>query len=122
MAAPPLYLILPLLLGLLYSLSALAYKRAMAEGVEIWRIIFYSNRVTAMFLVPLLLLVDKPQTEAALYQPLVTGLVFFAGIVLNILAIRKGDVSVATPLLGAKVLFVALFTILIAIVLTLLRH
>jgi hypothetical protein len=37
MANFSIYLILPLGLGLLYSMAALAFKRAMAEGVDIWR-------------------------------------------------------------------------------------
>jgi uncharacterized membrane protein len=109
----PFYLILPLLLGFLYSLAALAYKRTMAEGVDIWRLIFFSNLATAILLIPLIIFSDKFQDEASLYQPLLAGLAFFAGIVMNILALHKGDVSVATPLLGTKVLFVALFTIVV---------
>jgi drug/metabolite transporter (DMT)-like permease len=105
------YLILPLGLGLLYSLAAMAYKRAMADGVDIWRLIFFSNLATAIILIPLMVLIERPQAQAALYQPFLAGGAFFGGIVLNILALQKGDVSVATPLLGTKVLFVALFTI-----------
>ena len=109
----PAYLILPLLLGLLYSVSAMAYKRAMAEGVDIWRIIFYSNLTTALLLLPLLVFADKPLPDASFHQPLAAGLSFFIGIILNVFALHRGDVSVATPVLGAKVLFVALFTIVL---------
>lgn len=107
------YLFLPLGLGLLYSIAAMAYKRAMAEGVDIWRLIFLSNLATAILLMPLMGLIAKPDAQASLYQPLLAGCAFFGGILLNILALRKGDVSVATPLLGTKVLFVALFTIVV---------
>ncbi len=107
------YLFLPLVLGLLYSIAAMAYKRVMAEGVDIWRLIFFSNLATAILLLPLMVLIAKPDAQASLYQPLLAGCAFFGGIVLNILALQKGDVSVATPLLGTKVLFVALFTIVV---------
>ena len=107
------YLFLPLVLGLLYSIAAMAYKRAMAEGVDIWRLIFVSNVATAFLLMPLMVLIEKPDAQASLYQPLLAGCAFFGGIVLNIAALHKGDVSVATPLLGTKVLFVALFTIVV---------
>ena len=107
------YLILPLGLGLLYSIAAMAFKRAMAEGVDIWRLIFFSNLATTVLLMPLMALIAKPDAQATLYQPLLAGCAFFGGIVLNILALQKGDVSVATPLLGTKVLFVALFTIVV---------
>jgi len=107
------YLFLPLVLGLLYSIAAMAYKRAMAEGMDIWRLIFFSNVATAILLLPLMVLIEKPDAQASLYQPLLAGGAFFGGIMLNIIALRKGDVSVATPLLGTKVLFVALFTIVV---------
>ena len=110
---PPVYLILPLLLGLLFSISAMAYKRAMAEGMDIWRVIFYSNLATAILLLPLLSFAETPLPDASFYQPLVAGLAFFMGIILNVFALQRGDVSVATPVLGTKVLFVAVFTILV---------
>ena len=109
----PVYLFLPLLLGLLYSIAAMAYKGAMAEGVDIWRIIFYSNLATAILLLPLLVFVETPLPDASFHQPLVAGLAFFIGIILNVFALHRGDVSVATPVLGTKVLFVAVFTILV---------
>jgi len=37
----PIYLILPLVLGMMYSVAAVAFKRAMAEGMHIGRIIFF---------------------------------------------------------------------------------
>jgi drug/metabolite transporter (DMT)-like permease len=107
------FLILPLALGFMYSAAAMAFKRAMAEGLGIRRIVLYSNLATAILLVPLLSLAHKPQPGASFYQPLITGLVFFIGMVLNIAALQRGDVSVATPLLGTKVLFVAFFTIIV---------
>lgn len=109
----PILLILPLGLGLMYSLAALAFKRAMEEEIDIWRIIFFSNLATGILLIPLLLFVNKPHAAASFYQPILAGLVFFAGIVLNISAIHRGDVSVATPVLGTKVLFVAFFTVVV---------
>lgn len=109
----PVFLILPLLLGLVYSIAAMAFKRAMAEGLDIRQIVLFSNLATAVLLVPLLALASKPLPEAAYYQPLITGLAFFIGIVLNIAALHRGDVSVATSLLGTKVLFVAFFTIVV---------
>ena len=109
----PIFLILPFGLGLMYSLAAIAFKRAMEEKIDIWRIIFFSNLATGILLIPLLLFANKPQPAASFYQPILAGLVFFAGIVLNIFAIHRGDVSVATPLLGTKVLFVAFFTMVV---------
>jgi drug/metabolite transporter (DMT)-like permease len=113
MHAIPVYLILPLLLGLLYSIFAIAYKRTMVEGMDMWRIVFDSNLTTALLLLPLLVFADKIPADSAFYQPLLASLAFFAGIVMNILSLQRGDVSVVTPILGTKVLFVALFRILL---------
>ena len=114
MAAPSVFLIVPLFLGMLYSLSAIALKRAMAEGADIWRTILYSNLAIAVCLLPLLAFIRQPGDAAAYYQPLLTGLALFAGFGLNILALQRGDVSVVAPLLGTKVPFVAAFTVLVA--------
>ena len=42
-----------------------------------------------------------------LWQPLVTGALFVGGQALTMLALEKGDVSVATPTLGVKTIIVA---------------
>jgi drug/metabolite transporter (DMT)-like permease len=43
-----------------------------------------------------------------------TGCIFFAGQVFTFMALSRGDVSVATPILGTKVIWVAWFSVLIA--------
>jgi hypothetical protein len=48
----PIFLILPLGLGLMYSLAAIAFKRAIEEEIDIWRIIFFSNLATGILLIP----------------------------------------------------------------------
>jgi drug/metabolite transporter (DMT)-like permease len=107
------FLVLPLVLGLMYSVAAMAFKRALAGGMDVRRIIFFSNLATTILLLPLLSLASKPHPSALFYQPLLAGLAFFSGIVLNIVALHRGDVSIATPLLGTKVLFVAVFTMMV---------
>lgn len=59
----PAYLILPLLLGLLHSVAAMTCKRAMAEDMDIWRIIFFSNLATSILLFPLLSFADTPPSR-----------------------------------------------------------
>jgi len=49
-----------------------------------------------------------------LVWPILCGVLFFQGQILTFRAIAAGDVSVSTPLMGTKILFVALFTVLIA--------
>lgn len=49
-----------------------------------------------------------PAAEASWLQPALIAVVFFAGQILTFAAIQHGDVSVATPLMGAKVMLVTL--------------
>jgi drug/metabolite transporter (DMT)-like permease len=54
--------------------------------------------------------VDFPRLLVQGYKPIVAAVTFFIGQLFTFAALRKGDVSVATPLLGAKVIFVAFLT------------
>ncbi len=113
MKAVPVYLSLPLLFALIYSIAVLALKRAMEEGADRWQVVISSILTTTVMLSPLLFVVKAPGPTVHIFEPLVAGTAFFLGMALNVLALNVGDVSVATPLMGAKVLFVAFFTILI---------
>jgi drug/metabolite transporter (DMT)-like permease len=54
-----------------------------------------------------------PPKPHLLLAPVLCGFLFFVGQILTFRAIARGDVSVATPLLGAKVMLVALFTLVL---------
>ena len=47
------------------------------------------------------------------WQPVVAGALFFAGQVFTLLALTTGDVSVATPVLGLKIVLVALLSVVL---------
>ena len=53
------------------------------------------------------------QPPSLWWQPVVAGLLFFAGQVFTLLALTTGDVSVATPVLGVKILLVALLSVVL---------
>src|SRR5687768_12391648 len=59
---------------------------------------------------PLWLLGGTIPSTSLWWQPAVAGLLFFAGQVFTLLALTTGDVSVATPVLGVKILLVALLS------------
>ena len=104
------YLLAPLASALIYPFASLFLKRAIGEGAGLLRTAFLSNIVLfAVFLPALLFNRDAPQW-AHLGWPLLAGLCFFGGQVFTFLAIRAGDVSVQAPLMGIKVIFVALFS------------
>jgi len=106
-------LLLPLLTGFLYALAAVMVKKGMQEGIGPWRTTFITNLSMGVLCLPLLLF---PGGEfpgwSYLYQPVLAALAFFLGQIFTFLALSRGDVSVATPLMGTKILFVALFSLL----------
>jgi len=104
---------IPLLSAFTYALSAMHFKRAMHQNVGPWRICFVSNLVMGSGFALLWLLRAESGGMPSLWQPALAGILFFSGQVFNFLAIDRGDVSVATPLLGVKVFLVAVFTTLL---------
>ncbi len=90
-------------------------KRASVLGVGPWRIGFLAN--WAMFLVFLPWGLLQPGASGAMppmfWQPALNGLLFLAGQTFIFLALQQGDVSVTTPVMGTKVLLVALFSLVL---------
>src|SRR6185503_11477207 len=105
-------LVLPLTAALLYVFGALLVKRSGDFGVGVWRTAFISNLTSAMIF-QLLLPLGGPFHPERLWQPALLGAVFLVAQLLNYLALERGDVSVATPVLGLKIILVALFTTLL---------
>lgn len=103
----------PLIAALLYTFSALIMKRSSELGVGLWRTTFVANIVVAI-LFSLLWLLGGPEVETGLlWQPGVIALCLFGGQLCQFLAIERGDVSVAVPVFGLKVVLIAFFTPLI---------
>lgn len=103
---------LPLLAAMLYVFAALLIKRAGDFGVGLWRTTFISNLITALIFQLTLPLGGTFQPEL-LWQPALVGLLYLGGQLLNFFALQRGDVSVATPVLGSKIILVAGFTTLL---------
>jgi drug/metabolite transporter (DMT)-like permease len=104
------YLVLPLFSSLLYVAGALFVKQAAVSGVGIWRTTFVANLICAALFPWLLLLGGRFPDWTLWWQPAVVAFLFLSGQMATFLALEKGDVSVATPVLGAKVVLVAVFT------------
>src|ERR1700761_9366259 len=100
----------PLASALGYGFAALMLKRG-TEGAGPWRVNFLTNFVQAT-LFSLLWLVpsEHPASLANVSHAMLSGAIFFVGQIFTFLALSRGDVSVATPVLGSKVIFVALFS------------
>jgi drug/metabolite transporter (DMT)-like permease len=104
---------LPLVAALLFSLGALLMKRSVHPKLDIWRTTFVSNLTTALAFLPLLALGGQIPGWQAFWQPLVVAGLFVVGQVATVVALTRGEVSVAAPVLGLKIVLVAFFSRLI---------
>ncbi len=105
-SAPLASVLLPLASGAGYVAAVLLIKRASVHGVGLWRTAFVSNIAMGLCFAPLWLLGGRDLAWTALWQPAVGGALFLGGQVFTFMAMA-GDVSLATPVLGLKILFVA---------------
>jgi drug/metabolite transporter (DMT)-like permease len=96
--------------AVVYTMGALAAKRALADGATVWQVNFAANVAMSILYVPFWLGADFTKVLTEGHKPILAAAAFFTGQLFTFAALRKGDVSVATPLLGAKVIFVALIT------------
>ena len=106
--------LLPLGSSLGYAVGALCLKRAVDSGMGPWRMTFLSNLALWVVFVPALFWAEPLARLDPWWPPVLSGLLFFLGQVLTMLALVRGDVSVTTPVLGSKVVLVALFLVLFA--------
>lgn len=102
--------IFPLLAALLYAFGALVLKRSSDLGVGVWRTTFVANVIVAGLFSFLWLLGGPPVEKELLWQPGVIAMCLFVGQLSQFLALEKGDVSVAVPIFGLKVILVAFLT------------
>ena len=103
-------ILFPLIAAFIYVFSALLLNRSSELGVGIWRTTFVANLVVALLFSLLWLLDGNQVSPALLWQPALIALCLFAGQLLQFLALERGDVSVAVPVFGLKVVLVAFFT------------
>lgn len=107
----PSALFLPIGAGLGYACAAIAIKRALGAGASGSGVNLLCNGVMALLFQLLWLLPGRVTDPALLLAPMCCGVLFFLGQVFTFRAISSGDISVATPLLGTKVVLVALFSV-----------
>ena len=103
-------LLFPLISAVIYVAGALLLKRASDLGADVWRTTRIINYTTAVAAIPLWLLGGTIPNSSLWWQPPAAATLFFSGQVFSLLALNSGDVSVATPVLGVKILLVALLS------------
>lgn len=109
----PFYLLLPLAAAIIYALGSILIKRALAVGVTMDQSFHLTNFAIGILFVPLFFFEEKSIDFASIWKPIVMGFTFFVGTWLTFIGIKRGDVSLVTPLMGTKVVFVALGVVLL---------
>ena len=106
-------LIMPFSASLIYVFGAMFLKNASVRGVSIWRTALVTNLIFGVVFSALWLRGGRLREAAAWTEPAAAAALFMTGQILSLLALKRGDVSVATPILGIKVILVALFVTLV---------
>ena len=105
-------IVTPLCSAVGYVFAAMMLKKATSGGGRPWRVVFIVNLVTALSFQFWFFYGGESFTNLNVVHAVIAGTVFFAGQILTFVAISQGDVSISTPVLGTKVVFVALFVYL----------
>ncbi|MEM1295382.1 MAG: DMT family transporter [Verrucomicrobiota bacterium] len=104
----PFYLLLPLGSAMIYALSTLFLKRGLKEGARLRQAVHLTNIAVGIVVCPLYLFQKDPVVWNLIWQPIAMSFVFYGAGWMTVWAMRQGDVSLVTPVMGTKVVFVAL--------------
>lgn len=102
------YLVFPLTSAVLYALGAIFVKDAERRGASGVRLTIISNIVVALGFAAIYPWGRFPVGPALWWPVVALAGAFALGQVMTIVAFTRGEVSVATPIMGTKVLFVIL--------------
>ncbi len=95
-----------------YAVAAAVSKYALAKGAGVLRLAFVANCLfVPTFAVPLIGNTNTIDWSLIVF-PILTGVLFFLGQLFTFAAIRYGDVSLQTPIMGAKAVFVVFIAVL----------
>lgn len=100
---------MPLVAAILFACAALLMKRTASWKVDIWRVSFVCNCVTSLAFQPFLLFSDGLIDWSLWWQPLTVALLFAVGQVFTLTSLSQGEISIAAPVLGLKIVFVPVF-------------
>ncbi|MFY8215050.1 MAG: EamA family transporter [Chthoniobacterales bacterium] len=112
MEGDPRWLILPAVSAFLYVVSAICIKQSIVAGAHQSAVNFFVNLLAGIVFQPLWFLAGPVDWSMA-WMPAVASITFAIGQVFTFAALRHGDVSLATPLLGVKVIFTVMVASLI---------
>ena len=97
----------------MYALAAIFLKRSLAVGAGRWRVTFVCNMVMAVGYQACWMVHTRGFSGIGAVHAAIAGCAFFAGQIFTFMAFNRGDVSVVTPILGTKVIWVAVFSMVL---------
>ena len=106
------HLFLPLFAAIIYTIASLFFKQGYLRGATAAQTFHVSNMIGGLIFLPLWIFGGHIPFADLWHPALVAGLILFAGFTM-FLSIRFGDISLVTPLMGTKVIFVALAQVII---------
>lgn len=104
----PWYLLIPLLAAAVYAGASLFFKQAYAAGAGSQAVFLWVNLTGMVMFFPLFALSGGLPPVGEWWKPAVMALLFYSGHWTTFAAIKAGDVSLVTPLMGTKVVLTAL--------------
>ena len=110
----PWYLLIPLICAGVYAAASLFFKRAYAQGLGMMEAFYWLNFAGMVIFAPLLFWAGDWPPLTEFWKPAATAGLIFCGTWATFAAIRAGDVSMVTPLMGTKVVFTALVAVVLA--------
>jgi uncharacterized membrane protein len=109
----PLYLLMPVIAAAVYAVGALLFKEAFRRGASTLHTFVVTSWMMALFFTPFIFWETKSIQWNLIHYPILTACAFFIGHWITFTAIRVGDVSLVTPVMGTKSVFVAFFAWLV---------
>lgn len=109
-----LHLVFPLLSSILFVLAATYARKATSAGVTPYTATALSNFTLAIIWLVIGLSQDAWIPLGSLWQAVWIGAAFVTGQLATYLAFRLGDVSLATPVFGVKIIMVAFMSSMLA--------
>jgi drug/metabolite transporter (DMT)-like permease len=110
----PLHLLFPLASSIVFVFGMMFAKKAISGGASPWTNTFLANAWLAVAWAAIGVVQEELLPAAMWWRAALTGLAFVAGQLFTYLAFRYGDVSVATPIFGVKVVIVAVLLAVLA--------
>ncbi|MES2709173.1 MAG: hypothetical protein V4726_21435 [Verrucomicrobiota bacterium] len=98
---------IPLLAGAVYAGASMLFKQAYAAGADSRAVFLWVNLTGMLMFMPLFLLESGLPAMGEWWKPAVMALLFYTGHWTTFAAIKAGDVSLVTPLMGTKVVLTA---------------